>query len=295
MGTLSELIDRSQRLGTLSKEMYRRGVASFERFAGLDPRNWTPTTVEAWRDWVRDSVSANAANNGLKGLRYASTRFASFGHGPDFARPVERLRTRSERRVALSLDDATRILATCDEGPRGLRDRAMIVIGLRTGMRASELCNLGWSDISSRRATFVAKGGRKHTVILDDECLSALGAWSSWVGASGGARGKWIFRGIRSATVDDRPRLWDPPLSRQTFFVMVRARAKKAGVRRKVHPHLFRHTFVSWSLEAGIPPQRIMLMTGHQSIATLSGYITDLQAETDPVGNHLPPLLKRPR
>jgi hypothetical protein len=35
-----------------------------------------------------------------------------------------------------------------------------------------------------------------------------------------------------------------------------------------------------------------MVMTGHKSLATLSGYVTDLQAEADPVGGYLPALGK---
>ncbi|KKK74000.1 hypothetical protein LCGC14_2888140, partial [marine sediment metagenome] len=79
-------------------------------------------------------------------------------------------------------------------------------------------------------------------------------------------------------------------LSRQKIHAAIAARGKSAGIGHPVHPHLFRHTFVSWALAAGVPPQRVMQQSGHRSLETLAGYVTDLQAVTDPVAAYLPTL-----
>lgn len=297
MGTLVDIIDRSQKLRPTSQAAYRRACASYER-AVPDPRNWSPLTVEAWRDTLAKTRKPQTVNRYLNGVRYAARRFEALGHGPDFARSAERLRELEKaKRHAMTHEDADAMLATC-LGPDGdglgrsaadVRDVAIMVVGLRTGLRATALCALEWSKIVGAKASVEEKGGKRHSVILDRECLAALEDWAQL----GGRRGR-VFRRIRTERITDTTSLGGP-LFRQELWKIVRDRGKRAGVRRRLHPHLFRHTFISWALDSGVPPHRVMAQSGHKSMATFSGYVDDLQAEADPIGNHLPPLLKRPR
>jgi len=72
----------------------------------------------------------------------------------------------------------------------------------------------------------------------------------------------------------------------------MKARAHKAGI-KGFHPHVFRHTFVSWCQQAGIPAYRIAGVTGHKSTGMLDTYTTDLDPE--PVGGLLPSLRRKDR
>ena len=69
---------------------------------------------------------------------------------------------------------------------------------------------------------------------------------------------------------------------------MVHRRGESAGLGRALHPHLLRHTFVVWALEAGRPLNEIMAQTGHRSLSTLSQYVSNPRAAEDPIGNYLP-------
>ena len=288
MGTLVAIIDRSQKLRPHSKELYRHAAQLFEAFAPGE-RTWTPATVEAWRDSMVRGRKPQTVNRYLNGIRYASRRYEALGHGVDFARSIERLREPDRvKRKPLTREEAQALLGTCSAGSLvDLRDRALIVVGLKTGARASWLCDLSLSGMEGRRATAEAKGGRGHTVVLDDECLGALGAWLR-AGVIG--RGK-VFRSIGRARMDGEQALGDG-LSRQGVHAIVRNRGRAAKIRRPLHPHLFRHTYVTWSLDAGVPPHRVMAQSGHRSMAVLSGYVSDLQAESDPIGAHLGNLIE---
>jgi integrase len=285
---LTDIIKGSSTLEPQSKSVYLLCVQRFEAFAR---GSWTPATVERWRDALtRENLKPRTVNKHLYALRYATKRREALGRGPDFARAAEGLKDhRTKRRAALTVDDVEAMLATCtSSAPRDLRDRCLITLGVRTGLRVSELGQLSWAGIEGRKASVRIKGGHSHTTYLDDECLAALKAWAAWQPAK--ARPGRVFIGLRE-TISGEPSA-GKPLSRQALHKILVTRGKEAGIRRSVHPHLLRHTFISWALEAGVPAQRVMIMTGHKSLATLSGYVTDLQAEADPVGGYLPKLGK---
>lgn len=287
---LLDVISRSTRLGDKTKESYARCVGRFLEFAGEDPRGWDGAVVEQWRDALMADLGPSTVNTHLYALRYASKRMEGLGVGPDFARAAESVTVRKgHKRQAMSLDDVIALLATCDANrPHDIRDRAIITVALRTGLRASNLVGLTWGRIKGRVADCVIKGNKSHQVILDDRCLSALGAWAACLEDYGvGVTRGGVVRSVRVLDyIDGIYTIGSQITRRQWVNEMLNARAAEAGI--KVHPHLFRHTFVSWALEAGVAPHRVMRQTGHSNMATLSQYVTDLEAETNPIGDHLP-------
>jgi len=292
LSILRDLIDRSERLEEATKADYRRCVARFEAFAGPDPDGWDGRMVEAWRDHLgRQGLKPQTVNKHLYALRYAASRYEALGYGRDFARVAEGVKVRRRaRRRALSVDEALDLFATCRANtPPDIRDRAIMTLGIRTGMRAAELCSLAWGNIEGRAATFRRKGGHQHTVYLDDDCIEDLEAWHTWLvseGPPGGPRSR-VFRGLRWQELAGGWYVY-PSLSRQGLHEAIAARGRAAGLRRPVHAHLFRHTFISWAIDNGVPLADIMAMTDHKSLATLSGYASSLRSADNPVGAQLP-------
>ncbi len=294
MNRLAELLELSQR-AERTKRAYRRCVNRFVSFAGDDPAGWTPLVVASWRDDLLGRVSARTVNKHLYALRTAARMYELYDGGRDFARAVEVVQAPMERkRRALTFEEAVALMQTCDRRmPRDLRDRVALTLGIRTGLRASELVGVQWSGIAGREAQVAAKGRRAHVVILDDDCLAALADWAQWLENTGNSFRGPVLRGVSQQRIDGSYFV-RPSLSRQRLHKTLAERGKMAGISRPIHAHLLRHTFVSWALEAGVPPQRVMLQTGHASLATLSRYVTDLQASSDPVGAYLPSLEEQP-
>ncbi|MFM2300176.1 MAG: hypothetical protein RIR98_1784, partial [Bacteroidota bacterium] len=62
------------------------------------------------------------------------------------------------------------------------------------------------------------------------------------------------------------------PVSRQSVFLIIKALAMKAGVRKNISPHTFRHSFATHLVEAGADLRAVQEMLGHESITTTEIY-----------------------
>lgn len=284
-----EILDRSQ-LRPKTRESYRRAFRGWMAFAP-DSSTWSPMVVEAWRDlMLSQGYQPATVNNGVAAIRYLGRRVEALGLGPNFAKGAESLRGHhAVKRLALTADEASKLLGTCDlDYPLGVRDSAILTLGMRTAVRASGLCNLEWENVERDQMEVEAKGGHLHMVSLDDSCRTSLGAWRQKLRRMlGRAPDGRVFRSIRSSLKTNRSEPGDS-LTRQGLYKMVRKRGDDARLGRPVHPHLLRHTFVVWALEAGIPLNKIMAQTGHGSLQTLSQYVSDPSFTDDPIGNYLP-------
>jgi integrase len=279
--TLADLVTRSQKLAGPTKKLYLRAVDEFVAFAGDDPARWTPLVVESFRDYLTRAggMKATSANALLRGLRYAGRRWAALGLGGNFAAGAEYARVEGKakqqaKRQGLVEAELDHLLeATSGERPPDLRDRAILMVGIRCGgRRASELAGLTWDAIDGPNATFHCKGGYDLTVPLDVEARIHLDRWQEWLTAAVTTSGGPVFHQLRER-LDGR---WEVGggLSRQAVWQILRDRGVQAGLKRKLHPHLLRHTFIGMAEAAGMLPQDIMRMTGHRSLQTLSGYIS---------------------
>jgi integrase/recombinase XerD len=290
MSVLLELLEHAE-LAPRTKRAYRRCLERWLAFAGPDPAGWNPHRVAAWRESLRTELGPATVNKHLYALRRVAKMYEGYEHGRDFARAVEGVHNPGgAKRTALTVSEVRAMITTCAASrPRDLRDRCAITLGVRTGLRASELVGINWGGIAGREAAVSVKGRKPHRVILDDECLRALGAWAAWLEGQGYARRGPVLRGVSQEGVDGRFRV-TTRMSRQKLHDALRERGAEAGIRRPVYPHLLRHTFVTWGVASGVPLARIMVQTGHKSLATLSKYVSDLEASSDPVGAYLPSL-----
>lgn len=302
--TLPDLVTRSQKLSPKTKELYLTAVERFVSFAGNLPGGWSALTVEAFRDHLVavDGMKPRSANTYLHGVRYVGRRWAALGLGPNFASGAEYARVEGKarqkaQRQALVEADLDRLLeATSGDRPVDLRDRAIVVLGIRAGgRRAVEMAGLNWDDVDARgHATFHCKGGYDITVPLDDEAQHQLAPWHAWLATMHlpSLPSSPVFRQLREG-IDG---LWHVggKLSRQSVWQIIRNRGEQAGLKRALHPHILRHTFVQMAEAAGMTPQDIMRMTGHRSLQTLSSYISK-ERFTERSLVQLPPFTGRTR
>jgi integrase/recombinase XerD len=183
--------------------------------------------------------------------------------------PTEHLDTpRTARRLprALSLESATALLEAPDTAtPGGLRDRAILELLYATGMRASECLGLRLEDLNLGAGYLVCtgKGSKQRLVPVGAEAVT-------WVRA--------YLRDARPRHTRRRDcgRLFvNPrggPLSRQSLWTLVRRAARAAGLKRRVSPHMLRHSFASHLLEGGADLRSVQAMLGHADISTTQIY-----------------------
>jgi site-specific recombinase XerD len=172
----------------------------------------------------------------------------------------------------ITADELNRLM----KGPVGdslqaLRDRAILELFFSTGLRVSELCALN-QDIDLSRDEFAVrgKGEKVRVVFLSPSAKKAVAAYLKARGDISDA----LFVSYPKAAKNrkDLPRLTPRSVER-----LVKQYAIKAGITRKVTPHVIRHSFATDLLENGADLRSVQALLGHANIATTQVYthVTD--------------------
>lgn len=285
--TLDELIETSLNLQARTKTLYRECVAAFVVFAGDDPSVYTEALVERWLFELLKEREPQTVNVYRKAVRYASKRFAKHvENGRDFAATVEKVKAQpAEPREPLTYEEAERLLSTCDgDALVDVRDRALIVLALRSGLRRGGLHALELAGVKPPKITTINKGGSRLTFEADAETLAALDAWIERLRALGVTSGR-VFLTVRKDKIQGT-------MSAFQIWRVFDQRAKQAQIRH-VFPHLARHSTVTWLREAGVASMDVRQLTG-QTERTIENIYTHSR-KRDAVGNVLPSLFKTPK
>ncbi len=177
---------------------------------------------------------------------------------------------------SFSLDDVRAMLnAAGQDSVNALRDVAIILMLLDTGMRATEACNLKLDDLEPGRIKVLAKGDKERYLPLLPETEKAIRDYKRKERAPGGEH-LFLGRGLNPLTYDG-------------FKEVIRRRAREAGVQH-AHPHKFRHTFALDWLSSGGPLHALQSLLGHSSPVMSMKYAemvskdaTDLHKQHSPV------------
>ena len=181
----------------------------------------------------------------------------------------------SERSLDLiSPSELARLLASSNgEDLKSLRDRTILELLFSTGLRVSELCSLTNDiDFSADEFSIRGKGGKVRVVFISDEARSVLKKYLALRKDMSDAL--FIQIDKRLETKKDIQ-----PLTRRSIERIVKQCAVKAGISKKVTPHVIRHCFATDLLSNGADIRSVQIMLGHSNIATTQIYthITDKQ------------------
>lgn len=139
--------------------------------------------------------------------------------------------------------------------------RAIVMTTYAAGLRISEVCPLEARDVDSKRMLLHVrhgKGGRERYVALPELVLLTLRAY--WKYAR--PKGALLFPGQNPGTC----------VSHNSVRQNLHAAAAKAGVKKRVTPHVLRHTFATHLLELGTDIRVIQMLLGHRSLRTTLRY-----------------------
>lgn len=181
--------------------------------------------------------------------------------------------TKTKRPIdVLSGDEVAQLMQGCSPTcPTGLRNRALIVVLWRAGLRVSEAINLLPKDFDPRKGTLRVhngKGGKARTVGIDPQAVAVLGQWMA-ARALEGISTKAPLLATLKATA----------LTRVYVFKLLKRLAAEANIEKRVHPHGLRHTHATELLTEGANVGVISKQLGHSSIATTSRYLDHIQPQ----------------
>jgi integrase/recombinase XerD len=162
----------------------------------------------------------------------------------------------------LVLEEVDRLLAAPDVATeKGLRDRAMLEVLYATGLRVSELIGLQMDgvNIDAGFVRCLGKGSKERIVPLGVSAASAVRAYLQ-------------VRQVRKPTNYLFLNHHGRNLSRMGFWKILKAYGLQAGIKKKLTPHVLRHSFATHLLERGADLRAVQTMLGHSNISTTEIY-----------------------
>ena len=173
----------------------------------------------------------------------------------------------------LSLEDIERIVNVIDLGSDlGVRNHCMIEVLYGCGLRVSELIDLKISDINFKEnfLKVQGKGEKVRYVPLAKSTSNHILNYINNVRSKNKINKKFedhLFLNSRGSA-----------MSRVIVFIIIKELVEKAGIRKNISPHTFRHSFATHLLQNGVDLRFIQEMLGHSSITTAEIY-THLNTE----------------
>jgi integrase/recombinase XerC len=245
-----------------TRRSYAADLAHFQRFLGGQPvesiderlvRGWLAEHHRQGLDPVSIARKLAALRSFLKFL----VRRRVLARNP--ARGVRGPRLPRKLVSFLPVDDAFAMMDAPVPPRAAARDQAIVELLYASGLRVSELVGLDVEDVDRDRAALrvLGKGGKERMVPFGATARRALDALLTGPHADTGP----LFRNRRGRR-----------LTARAVHDIVRARARAAGITRRVSPHTLRHTFATHLLEGGADLRLIQELLGHSRLSTTQRY-----------------------
>jgi site-specific recombinase XerD len=169
-------------------------------------------------------------------------------------------------------NELNRLLTAPDaKSTEGKRDKAILELLFSTGLRISELCALSTDDVDLTRDEFSVrgKGDKVRVVFLSDKAKTAV---ADYLKSRKDMDDALFIRYGRKAKKGDDLRIHPRAVQR-----VLKHYAAKAGITRKVTPHVLRHSFATDLLSNGADLRSVQALLGHANIGTTQVYthVTD--------------------
>ncbi|MHB2149087.1 site-specific tyrosine recombinase XerD [Calditrichota bacterium LG25] len=262
-----------QNLTSNSIDAYLRDVRRFLTYlktVGVDsPAQVKPAHVQRLIQLLSEmGLSANSVARNLSSIRgfyrfllaenYIESDPTETIDRPKLARRLPSVLSYEEVRKLIEMPDVKHYL--------GLRDRAMLETIYACGLRVSELLNLTLNDIYWKEE-FVRIFGKGRKERLVPVARTALNWIQNYIDRSRPALDRYnrsqgvLFLNVRGGA-----------LSRMGFWKILKQYVERAGIRKEIHPHTFRHSFATHLLERGADLRAVQEMLGHADISTTQIY-----------------------
>jgi len=278
-------------------------IERFLRYLELE-RNYSPNTLRGYRSdlkgferYIRESeinsvlevdhltIRGYLARLQLSGLSKATVQrklsslktLYRFLHRMGFigADPTASISTpKVERRLPdfLTIEEVDMLLsAPGEDRPIEIRDKAMLELMYSTGIRVSELLAIDLNDIdmSEMIVRVRGKGRRERILPFGEVAKKAVERYLE-------IRDQMIPAGsnCKALFVSD----WGRRMTSRNFRQRLKIYTRRAGIRKKVSPHILRHSFATHMLEAGADLRAVQELLGHSNLSTTQIY-THVTAE----------------
>lgn len=176
---------------------------------------------------------------------------------------VQAPKARKRLPETMDVDLMARLLEFRTETQLGVRDKAIMELFYSSGLRLAELVglNLGDVDRGDRTVRVLGKGSKTRIVPVGKHALDAIARWLKERSTLAAAGEQALFVSNRGGRLGPR-----------AIQKLVGVWARRQGLGRHVHPHLFRHSFATHLLESSQDLRGVQELLGHANISTTQVY-----------------------
>ena len=270
-------IEKGRSLKTVKN--YSRYLNCFFDFTKInDPQNITDDKIREFRLWLNRQTSNKKTEETLKkktqnyyliALRVFLKYLAKRDINSLAPEKIELAKVAERSLDLISHDEMIRLIKAPDGNDlKSLRDKAILELLFSTGLRVSELCSLNNDiDLKKDEMSVRGKGEKIRVVFLSQEAKKAVDKYLK------------ERKDMEEALFVSLGKNGGKRLTPRSVERIVKHYAIKAGITKKVTPHVIRPSFATDLLQTGADLRSVQMMLGHSNIATTQVYthITDKQ------------------
>lgn len=235
----------------------------------LSPINIDKVTIQEFIYQISKHINARSQSRIISGLRsffnylvfedYRQTNPLDLIESPKIGRKLP---------DTLSTLEIDKLISAIDlSKPEGERNRAILETLYSCGLRVSELVNLKLSDLFFEEGfvKVTGKGDKQRFVPIGNQTMKYINIYKEEIRIHLKIENQFkdtLFLNRRGKQ-----------LTRAMIFTIIKQLAEKIGLKKRISPHTFRHSFATHLLENGADLRAIQLMLGHESITTTEIYM----------------------
>lgn len=265
-----ERMEIEKKLSPHTIKAYRGDLAQFEAFAGDRPVD--KELLVGYMERLNLLFAPHSVKRKMASVRAFYNELGSDGAVDENPFETFRVRLHTPRQLprVIARHAVQEILQQCYNDyaagkPNALRDIAVLELLFSTGIRVSELCALSWKTVfptcSGVRLLIYGKGQKERIIQLSiPGPVAAVRAYMAQCDEAS-RRSNAFFCNRNGQRITP-----------QTVRLIIERYRKKANIRQHITPHMFRHTFATSLLEAGMDIRYIQVLLGHSSLVTTQIY-----------------------
>lgn len=264
-------------------ENYDRYLTRFFEHSQIkSPKDITESNIREFRLWLnrqpgtRETMKRRTQNYYLIALRSFLKYLAKRGITALAPEKIELAKAESRELDLMSSEELARLLNAPDTSElKGLRDKAILELFFSTGLRVSELVSLKRElDLTKDEFSIRGKGDKVRVVFISDEARNAV---KSYLDKRDDMDDALFVQVPNKSGKNVLAKKDSMRLSARSIERIVKHYATKAGISRKVTPHVIRHSFATDLLSNGADLRSVQALLGHANITTTQVYthVTD--------------------
>ncbi len=214
--------------------------------------------LRAYSDWAKASGQVEySLVNGIKNVE-------------EQAQAPKWLSKKEQERLLREMDKEVNSAKTPIGKKQAIRDRAIVLLLINTGLRVSELCALEQSDIiikerSGELRVRHGKGSKARTIPMNKDARKALDEWAE-------ERPQVKSQGLFISKTEDA-------ITARVIQRMIEEMGRRANV--EATPHTLRHSFAKNLIDSGVSLEKVAMLLGHSKLDTTLVYTTPGKADLE--------------